>query len=96
LLVAGAAFLGTLGFLGEGWESMQGLRVEVVGSLAWFVHSMAAGLLSASIRVGGRLGAKPLLAYRGFRVLYVVGLAAAVSMLIQGGTSLLDSLRAAL
>ena len=96
LLVAGAALLGALGFLGEGWDSMADLRREVADSLWWFIHSMAASLLSASIRIGGRLGPKPLLEYRPFRALYLVGFAAALAMLIQGGTSLVGAIRAAL
>jgi len=96
LLVAGAAFLGSLGFLGEGWDSLGELRAHVVASLLWFVHSMGASLLSASIRVGGRLAPRPLIVHRAFRVLYFIGLAVGLSTLIYGGTSLVDSLKGAL
>jgi hypothetical protein len=96
LLVAGAAFLGTLGFLGEGWDSLGPLRRDVLASLAWFVHAMAGSLLSASVRVGGSLAPRPLLSHRPFRGLYLAGLAAALSMLIHGGISLLGALGAGL
>jgi hypothetical protein len=92
LLAAGVAFLGTLAFLGEGWESMTDLRREVADSLWWFTHSMAASLFSAALRVGGRLGPRPLLAYGTFRALYLAGFAAALAMLIQGGTGLVAAL----